>query len=308
MNEQTTTFSRRVKDELSAVPCEHACCRQTELATAFWAAGKIQQDRVVLSTGHAGCARRLADLLQTHCGVKPDWQSGRELVTVSCSRDILACFYPSGGRRTLHQMPDPFNRASLLEQPICCRQAFVRSLFLLCGSISEPSSAYHMELSVRNADVSAAIRRMLEELSIHTSANRRGSYTVLYIQEGQYLADYLLLAGAHQSLLAFESLRVEKEMRNSVNRVVNCDSANTQRIANTAARQLELIHTLYDNQQEGLLPPDLKAAAEARLEHPDLSLKELGSVMEPPLGKSGMNHRLMRLEKAAMDLLLRKES
>ena len=122
------------------------------------------------------------------------------------------------------------------------------------------------------------------------------------------MADFLLLAGAHQSLLAFESLRVEKEVRNSVNRVVNCDSANTQRLANAAARQLDLIGTLSDHGLIDQLPADLRSTAEIRLIHPDLSLKELGEVMDPPLGKSGMNHRLKRLEQIALDWIGRKDA
>lgn len=125
---------------------------------------------------------------------------------------------------------------------------------------------------------------------------------MVYLKEGQYIAEFLLQSGAHESLLAFESLRVEKEMRNSVNRVVNCDNANAQRIANTSARQLELIRFLRDSRTLGQLPAELQAAAEARLENPDLSLRELGELMDPPIGKSGMNHRLKKLENLAAGL------
>ena len=130
----------------------------------------------------------------------------------------------------------------------------------------------------------------------------------MYLKEGQHISDFLLQTGAHESLMEFESLRVEKEMRNSVNRVVNCDNANSQRIANTSARQLELIRSLRDSRLLGRLPAELQAAAQARLDNPDLSLRELGELMDPPIGKSGMNHRLKKLENLAAGYSSRKVS
>ena len=304
MNEQAVTFSRKIKDELSLVACNLACCRQTELTTAFLAAGKTKQDRIVLASSHVGCVRRLAGFVGHEYGIPFNLQSGRELLTLSCRKSLLLPLVEAGRQALFRQTAD---HGGLHIGTLCCRQAFVRALFLICGSISEPAVAYHMELAIRSDETAALIRAALESLDIRSSVARRGGCSVIYIREGQYIADYLLLAGAHQSLLAFESLRVEKEMRNSVNRVVNCDSANTQRLANTAARQLDLIRTLHDRGLLGLLPPNLQEAAKVRLENPDLSLKELGVAMEPSLGKSGMNHRLMRLEKIARELLARKE-
>jgi hypothetical protein len=166
-----------------------------------------------------------------------------------------------------------------------------------------------MELAIRRENSAAEeLKALLGQMGLHSTLVIRNRYAVIYLREGQYLADYLLMAGAHQSLLSFESLRVEKEMRNSVNRVVNCDSANLQRVADAAARQSELFRTLQSCGLDNLLPPDLKAAAELRLENPDLALMELGALMNPPLGKSGMNHRLKRFEQLAVDLLSREET
>ena len=156
---------------------------------------------------------------------------------------------------------------------------------------------------MRRPEAADSIIRLLSGCGIRTGVVHRSGHDVIYLKDGQQIADFLLISGAHQCLLAFESLRVEKEMRNSVNRMVNCDSANTQRIADTAARQLELIRQLSLTRGLSQLQDDLRAAAEARLENPDLSLRELGESMQPPLGKSGMNHRLRRLEKAAAELL-----
>lgn len=298
------SFSQRIKDELSKAPCPLSCCRQVELATAWRAAGKFGPRQIDLSTSHAGFAGRIITLLDEQYKIAPDIRSGRELMTIRLTepdparlihQDIQAVF---AGRST----------ADASGWPVCCRQALLRSLFLACGSVSEPASAYHMELAIRRENEAAdELKMLLDQMGLHSTLVMRHRYAVLYLREGQYLADYLLMAGAHQSLLTFESLRVEKEMRNSVNRVVNCDSANLQRVADAAARQSELFRTLQSCGLDNLLPADLKAAAEVRLENPDLALKELGALMKPPLGKSGMNHRLKRFEQLAAELLSREE-
>ncbi|MDW7656293.1 MAG: DNA-binding protein WhiA [Bacillota bacterium] len=298
------SFSQRIKDELSKIPCLDSCCRQVELATAYWAAGKSGPQQIDLSTGHAGFSSRIATLLSEQYGLASDIRSGREFMTIHLTepgiaqrihRDIQTVF--------IDNSPGDISKWSM-----CCKQALLRSLFLACGSVSEPSSAYHMELAIRRENNSAeTLKALLDQMDLHSTLVMRNRYAVIYLREGQFLADYLLMAGAHQSLLTFESLRVEKEMRNSVNRVVNCDSANLQRVADAAARQSELLRTLQSCGLDNLLPLDLKAAAEIRLENPDLTLKELGALINPPLGKSGMNHRLKRFEQLAAELLSREE-
>lgn len=297
----TTTFSRRIKDELCRIVCDRECCARTEVSTAFMAAGRSMRDRLVMTTSHSESAVRLIGLIRSELGIEPEIQAGRELITINIRKNLAAG--PVGWVTGKDDCRD--GEASW---PLCCRQAFVRSLFLFSGSVSEPSSAYHMEFSIRHPAAAERIRARLDQLDIRTTMSRRIHQSVLYVQEGQNMADFLLLAGAHQSLLAFESLRVEKEMRNSVNRVVNCDSANTQRLANAAARQLDLIGSLSDQGLLDQLPADLKATAELRLLHPEFSLMELGAVIDPPLGKSGMNHRLKRLEQIALDWIAGKGS
>ena len=178
---------------------------------------------------------------------------------------------------------------------------------MACGSISEPAAGYHLELSLRRSEAALVAVGLLADQGIRGGIVSRHGHDVVYIKEGQYIADFLLLTGAHLALLDFESLRVEKEMRNSVNRMVNCDSANTQRMADTAVRQIGLIRRLSERGLLSRLPEDLKMTAQTRLENPELSIKELGELMQPPLGKSGMNHRLKRLERTSLDLISKLE-
>ncbi len=317
------TFSRQIKDELSQLPCPESCCRQAEICAAFFGAGRFFKGTLSLSTAHVGCARRLANLIQQEYQCEIGWQAGRELINLSIDQPDLyqaICmnisrlfdFDPTDegkwtpAAKETARIADPNEDGPLACLSDCCRQAALRALFLTCGSISEPAAAYHLELSLRQTRAAEMTMAILNQFEIRAGLLKRHGYSVLYLKEGQYISDFLLLTGAHHALLNFESLRVEKEMRNSVNRVVNCDSANSQRIANTAARQLELIRKIIDRYGIGLLPKDLQAAAMIRLDNPDLSLKELGEMMQPQLGKSGMNHRLHRLEQFAADVLSKK--
>ena len=312
MNDKKTTFSRQVKDEMSRVPCGNVCCRQAELAAAFFGAGlfnkgqfefgQAEAETIVLATAHSAGAARISALCLERYGEAPLWQAGRELVSLTIEsapviravrKDLMAIFNYDPGQNGKFRLNCP--RA-------CCRQAVLRAWHLTCGSISEPASGYHLELSMRRAEAAYAAVELLAGHDIRAGIVSRHGYDVVYIKEGQFIADFLLLTGAHLALLDFESLRVEKEMRNSVNRMVNCDSANTQRMADTAARQIELILRLKAAGGLALLPEDLQATAEIRLENPYYSIRELGELMQPPLGKSGMNHRLKRLERIAAEL------
>ena len=297
------TFSQQIKDELVTVPCLRSCCQKAELAAALYGSARFSPTSVTIQTAHTGSADRLARLFEDHYGEPPIWQAGRELVSLTVKKPTTIKAIAVHLKAVFGDPLNPGRSDPIALLKTCCKQAMLRALFLACGSMSEPTSAYHLELTFRRPKAAAMTERLLQSFDIRPGRIQRHGQDVLYLKDGQYVADFLLLSGAHQSFMTFESLRVEKEMRNSVNRMVNCDSANTQRIADAAARQLNLIRRLEEIHALTLLPEDLQAAAEARLENPDLSLRELGETMNPPLGKSGMNHRLKRLEKAGTELL-----
>ncbi len=297
------TFSHQVKDELSQVACPRKCCQRAEVAAAIFGAGRMADNAVTITTAHAGCAARLTNLIQQLYATEIEWQVGREMLALTINQPDLYAAINQDIARLFGTGRDNLTTNELDKMSECCRQAILRALFLICGSISKPTASYHLELSIHRSRAAVMAANLLNLMEIRTGLVKRHGYDVLYIKEGQHIAEFLLQTGAHRSLLTFESLRVEKEMRNSVNRVVNCDSANTQRIANTAARQLDLISRINESFGLGMLPAELQQAAEMRLANPDLSLKELGEIMQPPLGKSGMNHRLKRLERIALDLL-----
>lgn len=169
------------------------------------------------------------------------------------------------------------------------------SLFLAAGSLASPQDFYHLEFSLQRPLAQSFLQSVFQELGLKFKELRHQGYYVLYTKDGQAIADFLLYCGAHQGLLNFESLRVEKEILNQVNRVVNCDAANAQRLADSSARHRKAILFLKDCGEFTKLPDKLKHVAQARLKYPELSLAELGQMLDPPLGKSGVNHRLQKL-------------
>lgn len=169
------------------------------------------------------------------------------------------------------------------------------SLFLAAGSLASPQDFYHLEFSLQRTLAQAFFQAVFADLGLKFKELRHQGYYVLYTKDGQTIADFLLYSGANQGLLNFESLRVEKEMYNQVNRVVNCDSANAQRLADSSARQRKAILHLKACGEYAKLPDNLKNVAKLRLKYPELSLTELGQALDPPLGKSGVNHRMQKI-------------
>jgi len=189
----------------------------------------------------------------------------------------------------------------------CCRKAYLRGAFLGGGSISDPEKTYHLELVTNNEDYAEDIKELLNyyELGAKVVA-RKGNY-VVYIKEGEHIVNFLNIIGAHNALMKLENVRIFKEMRNNVNRIVNCETANLDKTLNAALRQLENIEYIKNTIGLDKLPAGLAEIAELRLEYKEASLKELGEMMNPAIGKSGVNHRLRKLDQIAENLKERRK-
>lgn len=176
------------------------------------------------------------------------------------------------------------------------RRAALRATFLGYGSLTDPNKAYHLELGFRRKSLAELTVALLELEGIQARVILRSGGYRIYLKDVRYVSLFLALIGAHSAYLQLEALRVEKEMRNAVNRMVNCDTANLKRVAETSVRQVrdaKLLLEAHRSGVEGL--PDLFQVAQLRVDHPELSLRELGMLFDPPLGKSGIHHRLARL-------------
>lgn len=181
----------------------------------------------------------------------------------------------------------------------CCRRAFLRGAFLCIGSISDPEKGYHLEFVCTQEAKARQLRQVIQGFDIEAKIVLRKKYHVVYVKEGAGIVDLLNVMGAHVALMNLENLRILKEMRNSINRRVNCETANITKTVNAANRQIEDILFLRDHYGLWKLPPALREMAQVRLEYPDVPLKELGELLEPPVGKSGVNHRLRKLSELA---------
>ncbi|MEG2018157.1 MAG: DNA-binding protein WhiA, partial [Clostridium sp.] len=183
-----------------------------------------------------------------------------------------------------------------------CKRAYIRGAFLGGGSISNPEKTYHLEFVTHDEEYANALSKLINSYKLNSKVIQRKNSFVIYVKEGEQIVDLLNIIGAHNALLELENIRIMKEMRNNVNRIVNCETANLSKTVNAAVRQVESINLIQSEIGLDRLPKNLKEVARLRLEYPDESLKELGAMLNPPVGKSGINHRLRRIEKIADEL------
>jgi len=191
---------------------------------------------------------------------------------------------------------------NLIIQNSCCRRAFVRGAFLAAGSLSDPEKFYHFEIVCSSEEKAEQLREIIGTFSIEAKIVVRKKYYVVYIKEGSQIVEILNVMEAPLALMELENIRILKEMRNSVNRQVNCETANINKTVSAAVKQVEDITYLRDMIGFENMPDNLVEAAYARLDHPDATLKELGESLTPPVGKSGINHRLRKLSEMAESL------
>lgn len=182
------------------------------------------------------------------------------------------------------------------------KKNFLRRAFLLNGSITDPEKEYHMEIKSDSEEMAKAIAKILNEFGIIAKVIEKKYHYVTYVKEADSIALFLNVVGAHTALLNFENIKVTHEMNNQINRVVNCETANLSKIVNTAVRQIESINKIRDTIGLANLPENLIEIARLRLKNPDMGLEELGKMLSPPLGKSGVNHRLRKIEEIAKSL------
>lgn len=182
------------------------------------------------------------------------------------------------------------------------KRAYIRGAFLGGGSISNPEKTYHLEFVTHSEEYAIDLCTLINSCGLNSKVIQRKNSFIIYIKEGEQIVDLLNIIGAHTSLLELENIRIMKEMRNNVNRLVNCETANLSKTVNAAVRQVESIRLIQTQIGLARLPKNLREVAELRLNYPDESLKELGEMLEPPVGKSGINHRLRKIEKIADEL------
>ncbi len=284
------SFSSEVKEELEKVVSSSRHCQLAELAAIIHFGcrverGKPELDEVAIFSENPFVTRKYFTLLKKTFIINVNVVKVLQAVKIL---DEEGC---------IHRLSEEVS--PLLIKNSCCRRAFLRGAFLCIGSMSDPRKGYHLEFVCENEIHALQIQHIICGFDIEAKIVRRKKYYVVYVKEGAGIVDLLNVMGAHLSLMQLENLRVEKEVRNSINRQVNCEAANITKTVNAASKQIEDILLLQKNYGLSNLPDNLRQMAEVRLEHPESSLQELGAYLNPPVGKSGVNHRLRKLSELA---------
>lgn len=313
------SFSSEVKEELSEQIASGRHCRLAETAAILSLCGKIvitENDRycVKIQTENLAVARKYFTLLRKTFNIKAEVsvRKSREVrfYSVIVSKDPEArrllgetCLLDEDGN--ISECMSPMHHRLLKQN--CCRRAFIRGAFLAVGSVSDPEKSYHFEIVCAAPEKARQLQELLASYDVDAKVVLRKRHYVVYIKEGSQIVELLGLMGAHISLMQLENVRIVKEMRNSVNRKVNCETANLNKTVSAAVRQAEDIRYIQEKIGLDKLPMDLEETARLRLEHTEASLKELGDMLSPKVGKSGVNHRLRKLSQIADDLREGKE-
>ncbi|MGI9952187.1 DNA-binding protein WhiA [Moorellaceae bacterium AZ2] len=296
MRETQLSFSARVKEELIRVQARQDCCRLAELA-ALWHFSRgtrdvPQQGRDVLLSTESPALMRKAYSLAKEAGLKVRVERDKQK---SWRRPYV--YHLVGLQVQDRKMLEERERSL---HP-CCRAAYLRGAFLAAGSVANPELAHHLELVVEARDL-RFVKGLLRGMALQPGVNRRHRGLVLYFKDSQQIIKILSLMGAYAAVLAYENVLVYKNMRNHVNRLVNCETANLSKAIEAGMRQVENIRFLEERIGLANLPQALQEVAELRLRYPEATLKELGEMLSPRVGKSGINHRLRRLEALAENL------
>ena len=301
------SFSREVKEELSKIIPTGRHCMIAELAAIISLCGEIAMDgdgwyTIKITTENLTVARKYFMLVkETFQGEvtilgKQGHNTKRSHVYTLLIKDrkvtekILEATKLLNADGTL--MSDDCIVRNIVIQNTCCKRAFIRGAFLASGSMSDPEKTYHFEIIMMNEKKAEQLREVMRFFGIDAKVVIRKKYYVVYVKDGSQIVDILNIMEAHKALMDLENVRILKEMRNSINRKVNCETANINKTVTAASKQLDDILYIQETVGFGDLTPGLEEIAKLRIEQPDASLKELGSMLSKPIGKSGVNHRL----------------
>jgi DNA-binding protein WhiA len=308
------SFSYNVKEELLQHDGKARHCMLAGLAAILRMEGWIELDRsgkgvIYLQTDNVFSVRKCFTILKKAFNIEADVRTNEAeihedgriyrplLISIDQVMMVLKALRLLDDDETL-RIPEGIVSPFLLHNQ-CCRRAFLRDMFLCVGSVSDPGKSYHLEYVCDSDAQAGQMLEILESFDLRGRVIRRKKYSVVYLKESEEIVDLLGIMEAPRSLMEMENLRIYKEMRGSVNRRVNCEAANITKTVNAASRQVEDIQLIERRYGFNKLSEGLREIAEMRLDHPEASLIELGKMLNPPVGKSGVNHRLRKLSELA---------
>lgn len=311
------SFSMKTKNELSRIIPEDRCCQLAELSSLIRMSGTIQligfkKLNVRVTTENAAIARKIFTLLKMCFGIHTELMVQKNKLLKKNNHYVIIINSDMGANDILEkvgilkveagQFSIDYSVPKQLVKSHCCKRAYLRGAFLGAGSVSDPEKTYHLEFVTSSEEHSEDLKDLINQFDLAAKIVQRKSNFVVYLKEGDQIVDLLNIIGAHSALLNLENIRIVKQVRNNVNRIVNCETANLNKIVNASIRQIQNIEFIQQNYGFKILPDSLREIAELRLDYKEASLRELGQMLNPPVGKSGVNHRLRKIEKIAENL------
>lgn len=311
------SFSSEVKEELSRQISTARHCQIAEIAAIISMCGGVSisaenQYSLKIHTENISVARKYFTLLKktfninTEVSIRQSTGPRKSRIYSVLLKDHEESLRVLQAAKLLDadmEIRENFSMAdNLVIQRSCCRRAFIRGAFLAAGSISDPKKSYHFEIVCTSEEKAQQLILIINSFDMDAKMVLRKKYFVVYLKEGAQIVDLLNIMEAHVALMNLENVRILKEMRNSVNRQVNCETANIHKTVNAAVKQIEDIRYIEKTIGFEQLSEGLEEIARLRLEQPEATLKELGAMLSVPVGKSGVNHRLRKLSILAEEL------
>lgn len=292
------SFSTEVKNELCRVPMQRACCTRAEAYGALLHATVFSHREIRLSTENTVVARRLQALLQRAFFVAcaPQRQGKKYQLTLDGADAIGRVFDALGYDRKSH-ITYHLNRNELEET--CCLASFLRGAFLMAGTVAGPEKKSHLELKCGHQSLAGEERSLLLDLGLSPKLAQRSGGNLLYFKDGASVEEFLTRLGAPHAAMALMEAKVEKNLRNTINRQVNCETANLVKTADAAARQIAAIRSVLDSRGADAFPDHLRETVQLRLAYPTDTLAELAQRFQPPISKPGLSHRLKKITEFA---------
>ena len=293
------SFSLEVKQELSKINSladknNVKCEIMGYLVTSNTS---VQKNKVRFSTESQYNINRFSKLLNNLGFVNYDIKIQRNMYSIFINKnDIQELIRAEENINIANEILSYFLKSEILEK------AFIRGTFLGSGTINNPEKKYHLEIFLKNLETAKYIIEILRKYSIDFKILERSKKYAIYTKEGEEISKFLALMGASASVLKFEEIRVYRDIKNNINRKVNCETANLNKIVNSSVKQINDIKYIKERGKFNELSEQLKGIAIVRIENPDMSLEELGKLLKKPIGKSGVNHRLRKIQKIVEEL------
>ena len=295
------SFASNVKAEMCRPAIGKKCCAVAECFGVLLFGNTFSGTLIKIVTENPDFAERLPKLFKRafHLSfdVMPAEQTAGKFVFQITNAEKIAAIFDAFGFSAQSSVALHVNFGILEEK--CCQTAFIRGAFLAGGSVTDPEKRYHLELTTSHQKVAREMDALLLELGYDAKLTGRSGSCVLYFKQSEIIEDFLTLLGAPVCAMDVMQAKMEKDLRNGVNRRVNCETANLTKVVDAAQEQISAIRYLKEREQWETLPEKLRQSAQLRMENPEATLQELADMMEPPVSKSAMNHRMRKLVQLA---------